>query len=112
MFKHGGSSGSELTPAKKPLLQMSRIMNQTQPNKNISSRQMKSRNFVGHCVNREGLKPDDNTTDAILKMDDPIDVRRVQRLSGTAGYLAKFPPDISDARESIRRLTNSKVPRQ
>ena len=65
---------------------------------------------MGHRVNREGLKPDDNTTDAILKMDNPIDLRRVQRMQSTVGYLAKFPPYISDARESITRLINRKVP--
>ena len=68
--------------------------------------------FMGHRVTSEGLKPDDKKIEAIVKMTNPTDVKGVQRLQGTVGYLAKFLPGLSDAMEPIRRLTHPDVPWQ
>ena len=66
-------------------------------------------NFMGHRVTSEGLKPDERKIEAILKMENPTDVKGIQRLQGTIGYLSKFLPGLSSAMEPIRRLTQPDV---
>ena len=66
-------------------------------------------NFMGHRVTSEGLKPEERKIEAILKMENPIDVKGIQRLQGTIGYLSKFLPGLSSAMEPIRRLTQPDV---
>ena len=67
-------------------------------------------NFVGHRVTSDGLKPDERNIEAILKMEIPTDVKGIQRLQGTVGYLSRFLPGLSIAVEPIRRLTQPDVP--
>ena len=69
-------------------------------------------NFMGHHVTSEGLKPGDRKIEAILKMENLTDVKGIQRLQGTVGYLSKFLPGLSNAMEPIRRLTQHDVPWQ
>ena len=66
-------------------------------------------NFMGHRVTSEGLKPDERKIEEILKMENPTDVKGIQRLQGTIGYLSKFLPGLSSAMEPIRRLTQPDV---
>ena len=65
--------------------------------------------FMGHCLTNEGLKPDPQKVDAILKMEKPQDVTGVQRLIGPVKYLSKFLSNLSQICEPIRRLTHKGV---
>ena len=67
-------------------------------------------NFMGHRLTSDGLKLDDKKIGAILKMENPTDVKGIQRLQGTVEYLSKFLPGFSRAMEPIRRLTQPDVP--
>ena len=67
-------------------------------------------NFMGHRVTSDGLKPDERKIEAILKMDNPTDVKGIQRLQGTVGYLSKFLPGLFRAMEPIRGLIQPNVP--
>ena len=62
--------------------------------------------FMGHCLTNEGLKPDPQKIDAIVKMEKPQDVAGVQRLIGLVKYLSKFLNNLSQICEPIRRLTH------
>ena len=67
-------------------------------------------NFMGHRVTSDGLKPDETKIEAIVKMENPTDVKGIQRLQGTVGYLSKFLPGLSRAMEPIRKLPQPDVP--
>lgn len=62
--------------------------------------------FMGHCLNKEGLKPDPQKVEAIVKMEKPQDIAGVQRLIGLVKYLSKFLNNLSQICEPIRRLTH------
>ena len=62
-----------------------------------------------HRVTSEGLKPDERKIEAILKIENPTDVKGIQRSQGTIGYLSKFLPGLSSAMEPIRRPTQPDV---
>ena len=66
--------------------------------------------FIGHCLTKDGLKPDPAKVQAILKMKKPDDLASVQRLIGMVMYLSKFLVDLSQICEPIRRLTHKNVP--
>jgi len=66
--------------------------------------------FIGHCLTKDGLKPDPAKVQAILKMKKPDDLASVQRLIGMVKYLSKFLVDLSQICEPIRRLTHKNVP--
>ena len=66
--------------------------------------------FIGHLLTREGLKPDPQKVEAICNMPKPEDVQAVQRFVNTVKYLSRFPEDLSDMSEPLRRLTHKDVP--
>ena len=66
--------------------------------------------FIGHCLTKDGLKPDPAKVQAILKMKKPDDLVSVKRLIGMVKYLSKFLVDLSQICEPIRRLTHKNVP--
>jgi len=51
--------------------------------------------FIGHCLTKDGLKPDPAQVQAILNMKKPDDVASVQTLIGMVKYLSKFLVDLS-----------------
>ena len=62
--------------------------------------------FLGHILTSEGLKPDPEKIKAIVRMEPPKDVKKVQRFNGMVNYLARFMPNLSEKIEPLRRLTN------
>ena len=65
--------------------------------------------FMGHLLTAQGLKPDPNKVEAILKLETPETKEDIERLNGTVNYLAKFLPRLSQVMEPLRRLTQSGV---
>ena len=65
--------------------------------------------FMGHLLTAQGLKPDPNKVEAILKLETPGTKEKIERLNGTVNYLAKFLPRLSQVMEPLRRLTQTGV---
>ena len=51
--------------------------------------------FMGHLLTEQGLKPDTDKVEAILKLETPGTKEEIERLNGTVNYLAKFLPRLS-----------------
>ena len=64
--------------------------------------------FMGHLT-AQGLKPDPNKVEAILKLETPGTKEEFERLNGTVNYLAKFLPRLSQVMEPLRILTQTGV---
>ena len=62
--------------------------------------------FIGHLLSSEGVKPDPRKIDAIVNMETPVDVQGVQRLIGMVKYLSKFPTNLSELCQPLRKLTH------
>ena len=60
--------------------------------------------FLGHVFNKEGVKPDPTTLDAILKMEDPQDVSQLRRWLGMVNYLGRFIPNLSEELKPLNSL--------
>ena len=91
------------------LLQRCREMN-IKLNKQKSVLRTPSVTFLGHIVTGEGLKPDPNKVQAILKLPNPTNPTEVQRLQGSVQYLARFLPKLSETFEPLRKLTHKGEP--
>lgn len=64
---------------------------------------------MGHLLTAQGLKPDPNKVEAILKLETPGTKEKIERLNGTVNYLAKFLPRLSQVMDPLRRLTQTGV---
>ncbi|KAK3729275.1 hypothetical protein QZH41_000300 [Actinostola sp. cb2023] len=78
-------------------------------NKGKAVLKVKQLDFMGHLVTSEGLKPDPNKVEAIVKLQTPTDKQGVERLNGAVNYLAKFLPKLSQVMAPIRQLTHKDV---
>ena len=64
--------------------------------------------FMGHLT-AQGLKPDPNKVEAILKLETHGTKEKIETLNGTVNYLAKFLPRLSQVMDPLRRLTQTGV---
>ena len=64
---------------------------------------------MGHVFTRNGLKPDQQKVDAILKLPEPEDASAVGRFLGLVNYLSKFLPGLAAATEPLRQLTQKEA---
>ncbi|KAK3713862.1 hypothetical protein QZH41_010915, partial [Actinostola sp. cb2023] len=78
-------------------------------NKGKAVLKVKQLDFMGHFVTAEGLKPDPNKVEAIVKLQTPTDKQGVERLNGAVNYLAKFLLKLSQVMAPIRQLTHKDV---
>ena len=65
--------------------------------------------FVGHALTSEGLKPDEEKTHAIIKMNPPKDRTEVLRFLGMKTYLSRYLPNLATEAENLRKLTRENV---
>ena len=61
--------------------------------------------YLGHILTENGLKPDPEKVNAILKMPKPDNVESVRRLLGMANYLSRYFSKLADTCEPVRELT-------
>ena len=64
--------------------------------------------FLGHIVNKDGIKADPDKTSAILKMKPPQNVTELCRFMGLANQLGKFSCHLADITHPLRGLLSSK----
>lgn len=65
--------------------------------------------FIGHLLTSEGLKHDPRKVEGICNMPRLKDVQAIQGFINTVKYLSKFPEDLSDMCEPLRRLYHKYV---
>ena len=65
--------------------------------------------YIGHRISGNGVKPDPLKVVAIKGMATPKSASDVRRFLGMCNYLARFIPNLSQASEPLRRLTEGDV---
>lgn len=63
--------------------------------------------FFGHLLTNKGVKPDPAKVEAIRTMQKPEDKKAVERFIGTANYMAKFIPGLSEKLGPLREMKHS-----
>ena len=65
--------------------------------------------FLGKIVDRNGVRLDTSTTEAILKMPEPQDKHQLRSFLGHMSYISKHVPDIRKACASLDNLLKPDV---
>ena len=78
-------------------------------NKDKSQIKLDEISYIGHVLNKDGLKPDPNKTKAISEMNRPSNKEELQRFLGMVTYLAKFIPNLSQTAAPLRVLLEKDV---
>lgn len=60
--------------------------------------------FLGHILNREGIRVDPDKERAIREMEAPTDRRSLRRFLAMVGYLSRFSPDLAEAQLPLQAL--------
>jgi len=60
--------------------------------------------YLGHVIDKEGVKPDPEKVVAIEEFDKPTDVPGLRRFLGMVNYLAKFVPQLATKTKPLRDL--------
>ena len=63
--------------------------------------------FLGHILDKQGIRADPEKTSAITKMEAPKSVSDVRRFMGLVNQLGKFSPKIAEYSQAIRELLRS-----
>ena len=66
---------------------------------------LKRTSFMGHCITKEGVKPDTSKIEAIIKLPLPDNVKSLQRFIGMVNYLNSFCPSLADTINPLHNLT-------
>lgn len=64
--------------------------------------------FLGHKIDRQGIRPDDAKTKAVREMCPPTSKPELQRMLGMATYLARFVPNLADVLQPLSSMLSSK----
>lgn len=65
--------------------------------------------FLGYNFSKEGIKPDQNKVEAMVKMDPPTNISEVRSLLGMFNYVGRFLPHLANNTFEIRQLLNKDV---
>ena len=66
--------------------------------------------YLGHLISGDGLKPDSEKVAAVIKMQNPTDIKSMQRLTGFVNYLVKFLPILLIISEPLCKLSCKDAP--
>ena len=64
--------------------------------------------FLGHVINRYGISPDPQKTDAVLSMGQPHSTTELRCFMGMVNQLGKFSAKIAELSQPFRELLGSK----
>ena len=60
--------------------------------------------FLGHLIDKDGIHPDPDKVNAILKMEPPTNVTELRRFLGMANQLGKFTSQLASLTQPLREL--------
>lgn len=69
-------------------------------------RQRKLR-YLGHCIDRNGISPDDAKVQAITELGPPDNVSDLRRILGMVHYLGRFLPNLAETTRPLNNLLKS-----
>ena len=64
--------------------------------------------FLGHLIDRDGIRSDPEKVAAITKLDPPSNITQLRRLTGMINQLGKFSPNLSEISKPLRELLSPK----
>ena len=64
--------------------------------------------FLGHIIDKGGIRADPEKTSAICKMEPPQNISELRRLMGMINQLGKFSPNIAEFSQPLRELLSPK----
>ena len=71
---------------------------------------MKETKWLGHEINENGIKPNDEKVEAILKLKPPENTKDLKSFLGAIQYMAKFLPKLSEQTDRLRKLLKKNEP--
>ena len=71
---------------------------------------MKETKWLGHEINENGIKPNDEKVEAILKLKPPENTKDLKSFIGAIQYMAKFLPKFSEQTDRLRKLLKKNEP--
>ena len=64
--------------------------------------------FLGHCIDKDGVRADPEKTAAICSMQPPRSVSELRRFMGMINQTGKFSPNIAEISKLLRELLSAK----
>ena len=64
--------------------------------------------FLGHVIDKSGIRADPCKTSAILQMKPPNNVSELRRFLGMANQLGKFSPHLAESSQPLRELLSTR----
>ena len=65
---------------------------------------------MGHEIDEDGIKPNEEKVEAILKLKPPENTKELKSFLGAIQYMAKFLPKLSEQTDRLRKLLNKNEP--
>ena len=65
---------------------------------------MKQTNWLGHEIDENRIKPNEEKVEAILKLNPPENTKELKSFLGAIQYMAKFLPKLSERTDRLRKL--------
>uniref|UniRef100_A0AAR2LI10 ribonuclease H n=1 Tax=Pygocentrus nattereri TaxID=42514 RepID=A0AAR2LI10_PYGNA len=77
-------------------------------NKEKCSLRQSQLRFLGHLIDRSGVRPDPEKVEAIKQLPSPQNVQELKRLLGMVNYLGKYIPDLATVGQPLYELLRTK----
>ena len=65
---------------------------------------MKQTKWLGHEIDENGIKPNEEKVEAILKLNPPENTKELKYFLGAIQYMAKYLPKLSERTDRLRKL--------
>ena len=66
--------------------------------------------WLGHEIDENGIKPNGEKVEAVLKLKPPEKTKELKSFLGAIQYMAKFLPKLSEQTDRLRKLLKKNVP--
>lgn len=71
----------------------------------IRQRQLR---FLGHLIDKDGIRPDPDKVEAIQQLPPPSNVQELKRILGMVNYLGRYIPNLSTVGQPLYELLKDK----